>query len=67
MAPVEDRGLENDLLDVLERSLADDTNAWELREDGSWERRTPGDEPRSVHRELMIRHNARASEAVANA
>ena len=35
--------------------------------DGTWERRTPGDEPRSVQRELMIGHAARAAEAVANA
>ncbi len=67
VAPVEDPELRAVLLDVLERSLADDTNAWELREDGSWERRARADEPRSVHRELMIGHAARAAEAVANA
>jgi polyphosphate kinase len=67
VAPVEDPALRADLLDVLERSLADDSNAWELRADGSWERRAPGPEPRSVHRELMIGHAARAAEAVANA
>jgi polyphosphate kinase len=62
VAPVEDPELKSDLLDVLERSLADDSNAWELREDGVWHRRTPGDEPRSVQRELMIGHSARAAE-----
>jgi polyphosphate kinase len=67
VAPVEDPELKADLLDVLDRSLADDSNAWELRADGTWERRTPGDEPRSVHRELMIGHSARAAEAVSNA
>ena len=65
LAPVEDDALEADLLDVLERSLADDTFGWELRDDWSWERRRPGDEPRSVHRELMVRHASRAAEASA--
>jgi polyphosphate kinase len=63
VVPVEDPGLRGELLDVLERSLADDWSAWDLREDGTWERRTPGAEPRSVQRELMIRHAARAAEA----
>jgi polyphosphate kinase len=67
VAPVDDPALVADLLDVLERSLADDLNAWELCEDGTWRRRTPGQEPRSVHRELMIGHAARAAEAVTNA
>jgi polyphosphate kinase len=63
LAPVEEPDLKADLLDVLERSLADDMFGWELRSDGSWERREPGDEPRAVHRELMIGHAARAAEA----
>jgi polyphosphate kinase len=62
LAPVEDPDAKAELLDTLERSLADETNAWELHEDGSWERRTPGPEPRSVHRELMARHASRASD-----
>jgi polyphosphate kinase len=62
VAPVEDPELKSDLVDVLERSLADDTNAWDLGDDGSWRRRTPGDEPRSVQRELMVGHSARAAE-----
>jgi polyphosphate kinase len=62
VAPVEDPELKSDLLDVLERSLADDASAWDLAEDGCWRRRTPGDEPRSVQRELMIGHAARAAE-----
>src|SRR3954469_7347558 len=54
VAPVEDPSLRDDLLDTLERSLADDANAWEMRPDGSWERRqAQGPEPRSVQRELM--------------
>ena len=49
---------------VLERSLADETNAWELQSDQTWKRRTPSEhEPRSVQRELMVGHAARAAEA----
>jgi hypothetical protein len=44
--------------------MADDTNSWQLREDGSWERRSPDPrEPRNAHRELMDGHAARAAEA----
>jgi polyphosphate kinase len=66
LVPVEDPDLRADLRDVLDRSLADDLNAWDLGEDGTWRRRTPSDEPRSVHRELMIGHAARAAEALTN-
>ncbi len=62
LAPVEDAELKAELMDVIERSLADDTSAWDLRPDWSWERREPGPEPRSVHRELMVRHAGRAAE-----
>jgi polyphosphate kinase len=65
-APVDDPQLKEDLLDTLERSLADETNAWELQSDRTWARRTPsGPQPRSVHRELMVGHAARAAEAAA--
>jgi polyphosphate kinase len=64
--PVEDEVLKEDLLDTLERSLADDTNAWELCSDSTWKRRTSDErEPRSVQRELMVGHAARAAEAQA--
>jgi polyphosphate kinase len=67
-APVEDRTLRDDLLDTLERCFADDSNAWDLQADGSWLRRTPqGPEPRSVQRELMVGHLARAAEGSAQA
>jgi polyphosphate kinase len=59
VAPVEDPALRDDLLDTLERSLADETNAWDLQPDGSWRRREPqGPDPRSVQRELMVGHSA---------
>jgi polyphosphate kinase len=62
LTPVEDDALREDLLDTLDRSLATDVDAWELQSDGSWRRHTPGDPPRSVQRELMLKHAARASE-----
>jgi polyphosphate kinase len=62
LTPVEDDTLRDDLLDTLDRSLATDVYAWELQSDGSWSKRTPGDPPRSVQRELMLQHAARASE-----
>jgi polyphosphate kinase len=61
VAPVEDPGLRADLLDTLERSFADDTNAWTLGRDGTWTRRTG--KTRSMHQELMERYARRASEA----
>jgi polyphosphate kinase len=63
LTPVEDPSLRAELLDILDRSLADNVNAWELRSDGSWHRRAPDGEPRSVQRELIERHQARVSEA----
>jgi polyphosphate kinase len=51
LIPVESAALRNQIEEVLERSLADDAYAWDLREDDSWARRTGGD--RSVHEELM--------------
>jgi polyphosphate kinase len=63
LAPVKDQILVGDLVDTLERCFADDTNSWELGDDGSWTRRTPqGQEPRNVQRELMRGHAARAPE-----
>ena len=63
VAPVEDPVLRDDLLDTLTRCFADDTNAWELDVDGNWTRRTSqGPESRSVQRELMVGHVARATE-----
>ncbi len=66
LVPVDDPMLRDDLLDTLERCFADDSNAWDLREDGSWERRVPGLEPRSVHGELMVGHAARAAEQLSD-
>jgi len=67
LAPVLDDALRADLLDTLDRCFADTVNAWELGEDGTWTRRRPDGEPRSVQRELMAGHAARAAEAAAQA
>jgi polyphosphate kinase len=63
LAPVEDVALRGELLNTLDLCLADEANAWELGPDGEWTRRRDGEEPRSVQRELMRRHAARAVEA----
>jgi polyphosphate kinase len=62
LAPVEVPALREQLLDTLERCLADNTHAWDLGPDGAWARRDPGDgSRRSVQRELMARHAEHAS------
>jgi polyphosphate kinase len=63
LAPVRDDALRGDLLDTLDRCFADNVNAWELGETGTWVRQAPDGEPRSVQRELMAGHAARAAEA----
>jgi polyphosphate kinase len=64
VVPVSDPRARAELLDVLERSLADDTNAWTLDSEGRWTRRErdPKD-PRNVHAELIDRHLLRAAES----
>ena len=62
IVPVEDERARCELLEILEHSFADNTGAWELRQDGTWCRRTPGDEPRAVQREMIERHSTRAAE-----
>jgi polyphosphate kinase len=65
VTPVEDSKLRAELIDVLDRSLADNTNAWVLGPDGTWTRRQPDGESRNVQRELIEGHQARASEGAA--
>jgi polyphosphate kinase len=66
IAPVRDESLRAELLDALERCMADDTNAWTLDPEGAWHRREPAGEPRNAQRELMARHAGRATEASAS-
>jgi polyphosphate kinase len=65
LVPVLDTALRREVLDVVDRCLADDVDAWELGPDGAWTRRRPDGEPRSAQRELMARHAARAAEGAA--
>ena len=65
VAPVEDLALKAELLDVLERCLADNASSWELGSDGRWERQRPDGELRNAQEELMARHSARAAEHLA--
>ncbi len=62
VVPVDDSDARAQLLDTLERSLADTENAWDLAADGAWtHRRVPSEgQPRDVHAELMRTHLARA-------
>jgi polyphosphate kinase len=59
VVPIEDPALRAEVEDTLERCLADDTFAWELGPDDSWERRRGGE--RCAHRELMARASERAA------
>jgi polyphosphate kinase len=63
IGPVEDPTARAQLLDILDRSLADNTNAWELGPDGCWTRREPGGaEKRGVQLELCQMHSAHLAE-----
>ncbi len=63
--PVEDERVREELMDILERGFADETNTWQLQSDGRWVRRQPeGDEPRSLQRELVERAQTRVAETI---
>jgi polyphosphate kinase len=51
--PIEDLTLKQDLIGMLDISLADNVNARLLRADGSYTNLTPGDDPRDSQQELM--------------
>jgi polyphosphate kinase len=64
ITPVEEPGLRDEAIDVVDRCLADNTNAWDLSEDGRWKRRNPdGQAARNVQSELHERYTLRAAEA----
>jgi polyphosphate kinase len=65
IAPVHDAACRAELLDTLDRCMADNTQSWDLQRDGSWVRNTPGpgEEPRHVQRELLALTARRAAEA----
>jgi polyphosphate kinase len=62
VVPVEAPELQAELEDTLQRCFADDTFAWVLDSDGSWQRRTRGE--RSAHAELAERAHERAAGAL---
>jgi len=67
VTPVEDPALKAELLDVLERCLVDNSNAWELDAEGAWTRLAPANgQRRGVQEELRERHAARATERLAS-
>ena len=63
--PVEDEGVKQEMLDILELSLADNTGAWTLDAEGEWTRRTraPGEPVHDVQATMIERSTARAAEA----
>ncbi len=64
LTPVHDPTCRAELLDTLERCLLDNVNAWQLNSDGKWQAVVagPGDEPRSVQRELLALAASRGSD-----
>ena len=60
VTPIRNSKVRDQLVDLLDRSFADNTNAWELAADGSWDRRHPDREARNLQRELIDRHIAKA-------
>jgi len=65
VTPVEDEVARDQILDVMERCLADNTNSWVLDSSGNWSRLDPeGGERRNVQEELMERHQTLASTAI---
>jgi polyphosphate kinase len=68
VVPVEDAELKAEMLDVLERCFADNSNSWELDSEGDWTRSAPPEVGRrSVQEELRERYAARAAEQLAAA
>ena len=64
VAPVEDPPLRDELLDVLERCLADNSNAWEARcrRAVATTQRAAGEQRRNVQEELIEQHLRRAND-----
>ncbi len=64
VTPIEDETARDEVLDMLERCFADNTNSWVLDSAGNWSRLSPeGGERRNVQDELRERHQALASVA----
>jgi polyphosphate kinase len=67
IAPVKDPACRDELLDTIDRCMADNTHSWDLQRDGTWVRNAPadGEEPRDVQRELLALTARRAAEVAA--
>ncbi|HEY1688165.1 MAG TPA: polyphosphate kinase 1 [Solirubrobacteraceae bacterium] len=61
-APIAAPELQAELLDTLERAMADNQFSWELDGEGAWHRRSPrhGERKRNMQQELMDLHMRRA-------
>lgn len=57
LIPVDDVALQDELIDTLDRCLADNSNSWELTADDGWQRCHPSspDQRRNAQEELMQR------------
>ncbi|MHB1538905.1 MAG: polyphosphate kinase 1 [Solirubrobacteraceae bacterium] len=62
-APVHAPELQAELLDTLERAIADNQSSWQLSADGAWRRRSPapGEHARNMQRELIAIHGRRST------
>ena len=64
VTPIDDETARDQVLDVLERCFADNTNSWLLDSSGNWSRLSPeGGEKRNVQEELRERHLTLAATA----
>ena len=62
--PIEDEAVQAEMIDILDRSLADDAGCWELGSGGEWTRRRPEGPPtHDVQCEMIELAKARAAEA----
>ncbi|MGK2933446.1 MAG: polyphosphate kinase 1 [Solirubrobacterales bacterium] len=62
VTPIDDETARDQVLDVLERCFADNTNSWVLDSSGNWSRLSPeGGEIRNAQDELRERHKALAA------
>jgi polyphosphate kinase len=62
--PVERPELRAEIMDTLDRAFADNQSSWDLDSAGVWNRRSPGpgEQPRSLQRELLELHAQRSGE-----
>jgi len=65
VTPVDDATARDQILDLMERCLSDNSNSWVLDSSGNWSRLNPeGGERRNAQEELMERHQTLAATAL---